>query len=793
MPRFRSLRARITFFFVILLITLQGVLMVLVTASGERIAKNRVADELLVGERIFHRLLDQGTRQLSDAARLLASDFGFRTAIATRDFDTIVSVLGNHGARIDASVVMLSDLDGKLLADTLHAKRHNTPFPFPALVDAARRDGKAAAIVLIDGMPYQIVVVPVLAPVPIAWVAMGFVMDDRVALDLQAVGKLHVSFMSIGADGKWAMHASTLPPASRASMIAHPPAGLANDRLFAVDLGGDSLQTLAPVIGASAEGKVVAVLQRSLREGMEPFDRLRTILLALALASVVLSVVGSVLVARQVTRPVKRLADVASRIRDGNYGSRAEVGQQDEIGELAASFNHMLDAISERESQILRLAYEDTLTGLPNRAMFQDRVRQALLTARRAAGPATVMLLDVDRFKLINEGLGHAAGDLVLREIGARLRGLLRESDTVARLGNDEFAILLPTGSTERADRVARRVLTVLEAPVMVDGQPVDVSVGIGIACYTAHDDDGDALLRHADVALYAAKRHNAGYVVYNPAYEQGRQTHLSLLGELRRAVEGNELSIHYQPKVDLQTGECAKAEALVRWIHPERGFIPPIDFIPFAEQTGYIKQVTRWVIEHTFHQVGQWHRDGLDVMVSVNISTRDLGGADLPELVAKQLAVNDLPPALICLEITESGVMDDPARALETLERLHALGLQLSVDDFGTGYSSLAYLKKLPVQEIKIDRSFVKDMVTNADDAVIVRSTIELGHNMGLKVVAEGVEDAAGLTLLRELGCDMVQGYVFSKPLPLPQFVKWLDDHNRRLVLRPDEAAVPA
>lgn len=326
MLRFRSLGARITFFFVILLITVQGVLLALVSASGEHIAKDRVAAELKAGERIVQRLLEQGSRQLSDAVRLLAAGFGLRTAIATRDFDTIVSVLRNHGKRIDASVVMLADLDRNLLADTLHEERRNTSFPFPALVTAAQRDGKASAIVLIDGTPYQIVVVPVLAPVPIAWVAMGFVIDDRVALDRQAVSKLQVSFMSHGTEGRWAMHASTLPPALRALMLVKASVEFTGNHLFAVDLGGDSLQTLAPVIGESAEGKVVAVLQRSLREGLEPFDRLRKTLLLPALASVVLSVVGSMLIARQVTQPVNRLAGVTNRIKDGDYGSRAETG-----------------------------------------------------------------------------------------------------------------------------------------------------------------------------------------------------------------------------------------------------------------------------------------------------------------------------------------------------------------------------------------------------------------------------------------------------------------------------------
>jgi diguanylate cyclase (GGDEF)-like protein len=787
LPTLRSLQARIALFFVILLITVQAVLVLLVSVSGERIAKDRIAQDLLVGERVFRRLIEQSNRQLGDAARILAADFGFRTAIATRDYGTIVSVLANHGARIDANVVMLADLDRKLLADTLHPEQRATGFPFPDLIALAERNRQASSIVLIDGRPYQVVVVPVLAPVPIAWVAMGFVIDDRVAHDLQAVAALHVTFLSESKDGRWTLHASTLPGPLRAALTesgsTHRKPGLGF-----VKLAGEEYETLAPVLGSSAEGKVVALLQRSLSEGLEPFERLRSILLVMALFSIGMTIAGSVLIARSVSRPVNRLATIARNIRDGDYSQKATVEGQDEIGELAASFNYMLDGISTREEEILRLAYEDTLTALPNRAMFLDRLQQAVLTARRTSDPVSVMMLDLDRFKLINDSLGHAAGDQVLREVAHRLRELLRDSDTVARLGGDEFAVLLPTGTSDGVAIVAQRILRCLEAPIMLDGQPVDIGASIGVACFPEHDDEGDTLLRHADVAMYVAKRANAGYAIYDPRYEEGRQTQLSLLSELRRAVENEELSLFYQPKIDLKSGAIRRAEALVRWIHPTRGFVPPVEFIPFAEQTGYIKRVTRWVVEQAVQQAGQWHRDRLDIAISVNISTRDLMSNELVDLLAALLHKHAVPAEQLCLEITESGFMEDPARALETLGRLHALGLRLSVDDFGTGYSSLAYLKKLPVQELKIDRSFVMHMVEDEDDATIVRSTIELGHNMGLEVVAEGVEDRAGMEFLKRLGCDQVQGYYISKPLPTQPFVEWLN--ARRAAEQKPEAA---
>jgi diguanylate cyclase (GGDEF)-like protein len=775
LPTLRSLQARIALFFVILLVAVLAALVLLVSVGGERIAKERIGQELLVGERVFRRLIEQSNRQLADAARILASDFGFRTAIATRDYDTIVSVLANHGSRIGADVVLLADLDRKLLADTLHPGHRATDFPFPELIALAERDRPASAIVLIDDKPYQVVVVPVLAPVPIAWVAMGFVIDDRLARDLRAVAALHVSFLSAHGEGGWKLHASTLPGPLREALMSSGGAGASHEELAFVDLAGDPYETLATTVGDGREGRVVALLQRSLREGLEPYRHLRAILLAMALVSVGLTIAGSVLIARGVSRPVNRLAAIARAIRDGDYTQKAEVQGQDEISELAASFNHMLDGISTREKEILRLAYEDTLTTLPNRAMFLDRLRQAVLTARRTGDPVSVMMLDLDRFKLINDSLGHAAGDQVLREVASRLRGLLRDSDTVARLSGDEFAILLPTGTAERVMIIAQRIVHVLEVPILIEGQPVDVGASIGVASFPEHGDEGDVLLRHAEVAMYVAKRDNAGYAIYDPRYEEGRQTHLSLLGELRRAVDNDELSLYYQPKIDLDTGAVRRAEALVRWIHPTRGFVAPIEFIPFAEQTGYIRHVTRWVVERAVRQAGEWHRDGLGIAISVNISTRDLMGDDLVELLTALLARHAVPAELLCLEITESGFMEDPARALGTLGRLHGLGLRLSVDDFGTGYSSLAYLKKLPVQELKIDRSFVMHMVEDEDDATIVRSTIELGHNMGLEVVAEGVEEMAALDFLRRLGCDQAQGYYISKALPTAQFVDWL------------------
>lgn len=768
----RSLQTRIIVFFVLLLCVLQGVALFLMSAANERIAKNQISQELIVGERVFRRLLEQNSQQLSQAASVLAADFAFRQAIATRDEGTIASVLGNHGRRINANVVMLADLDKHLLADSLHAIAQEAEFPFPELIETAQQQGRASDTVLIDGRPYQVVVVPVLAPIPIAWVAMGFVIDDAVALDLQALSGLQVSFLSRSGRGNWTVHASTLAPASRGELA---------DRLGAerttvtLPLAGEDYETRRSMLRERGDIQIAAVLQRSLKEGLAPFNRLRETLIALALASIAFSILGSVLIARSIAGPINRLAGVARKVRDGDYSQKAESGRSDEIGDFADSFNHMLEGIFERESKILRLAYEDTLTGLPNRAMFIDRVDQAIQSSRQSGEPVVVMMMDLNRFKPINDSLGHPVGDQVLQEVARRLRGLLRESETVARFGSDEFAMLLPTGGMPRARNVVNQIERALATPIVTQGQPIDTGASIGIAVFPGYAQDTATLIRHADIAMYVTKRNNAGFTYYEPDFEQGKPSQLSLLGELRSAVEEDQLTLYYQPKVDLRSGASDSVEALVRWVHPKRGLVSPIDFIPFAEHTGYIKAVTRWVLERALSQCSEWHMNGLDVKMSINMSARDLMNPELPAMVSELAARFRVPAPLVCLEITESAVMEDPARAQETLERLHKLGVRLSIDDFGTGHSSLAYIRRLPVQEMKIDRSFVRNMVADKDDAVIVRSTIELGHNMGLKVVAEGVEDHAALMLLTKLGCDEAQGYFIAKPLPADEYETWL------------------
>jgi len=758
---------------VTLLVLVQGLAAFLIIQSNSQIARQTIDQALEQGERIFQRLFAQNQARLEQGAAILSADFAFRQAIASNDTATILSVFRNHGARVGASVMTLVSLENAVRADTQDSSRIGRPFAFPELVRQAASAGTASSIVLLDKHLYQLVVVPVLAPEPIAWVGVAFEMDDRVARDLNQLTALEVSFLSQSAGAPWQLHASTLDPALREALRT-TFVGVDGGKGAELELQGEIYETRVATLPTAANIKVVAALQRPLSEGLLPFKRMSTAFFWLTLAGLVLLVAGSLGIARSITRPVHRLAEAARRVQQGDYQNHVDVEHRDEIGQLADSFNHMLDGIVSREHEILRLAYEDGLTALPNRAMFNRQLEQAVRTARRAAHPLAVLLFDMDRFKAINDTLGHPTGDQVLREVGFRVRRVLRDSDLVARLGGDEFAVLLATGGEETV--VAEKIIKALEEPIVVDLQPMDVAASIGIARFPEHGDDGNALMRAADVAMYTAKRNQSGFAIYDPGHDERRQEHLTLLGELRRAVESDQLVLHYQPKLDLAAGRASSVEVLVRWRHPERGFVPPSDFIPFAEQTGYIGAITRWVLARAIEQGGRWHRAGIGLPICVNISARDLRQEDvLVQYVRDALRDNELPAGLLCLEITESGLMEDPRSAQSTLRRLRDLGISTSIDDYGTGYSSLAYIKQLAVNEIKIDRTFVSGMEADRRNAAIVRSTIELGHNLGLTVVAEGVETEHERDELKRFGCDVGQGYHFARPMPAEAFEVWL------------------
>ena len=454
----------------------------------------------------------------------------------------------------------------------------------------------------------------------------------------------------------------------------------------------------------------------------------------------------------------------------------------DQSGQLSYLRGLVVDITERKEAQeaLRRLTYRDPLTGLPNRALLQERI---FATMRQNGQSIALLVLNLDRFREVNNTLGHDNGDQILREVAQRITDVLGDGERAARLRGDEFGVLLPGADVSLAKHVAQKVLKALQQPIMVERLPIELGASIGIAVCPDDAHEPEALLRKADLAMQWAKSQGTGVAAYSAECDPYNPQSLALLSELRRALEADQLVLYYQPKVDLKTNAVVGTEALVRWRHPKRGLVMPDQFIGLAEQGGLIKPLTRWVLEHAVGQCRTWRKEGTPLPVAVNISARNLHDPQLVEEVGKLLDESDVNAGDLSLEITESAMMADPVKATQMLRRLQERGVALSVDDYGTGYSSLAYLTQLPVGEIKIDKSFVMGMAAqSAEDAVIVRSTSELGHNLGLKVVAEGVEDQGTYDQLAAMGCDVAQGYFMARPMPAPDVSAWLRDSRWKL-----------
>lgn len=518
------------------------------------------------------------------------------------------------------------------------------------------------------------------------------------------------------------------------------------------------------------------------------------------LVTFVIVVAAFWLLQRTTIRPLQRFVDQLAVVRHDrrHLGTMVDIKGNAELTRLFKVFNDMSAELSRLYDEYEKMAFTDQLTSLPNRALFGDRLNQLILSSKRRGEKFGVLLLDLDGFKEVNDTLGHYAGDLLLQHVGERLQRILRASSTlarvstedepyvpddqpgdvstVARLGGDEFAVLLPAlKGTDGAISVAKRIAEALDAPMDVDGNNVIVTGTLGIAMYPEHGEDGATLLRRADIALYVSKSIHNAFSVYDSAYDRHSVNQLALKAELRSGIEQDQMILFYQPKLDMERGCIMGVEALIRWRHPDRGMIPPDQFIPLSEQRGLIGPLTDWVIRRALRQYKEWQSQGIILQIAVNLSSRVLYDLSLPNRVESSLREFELPSSALCLEVTEQATMQDPMRALEILNRLDAMGVSLSIDDFGTGYSSLGYLKNLPVDEIKIDKSFVMEMEKSDNDAKIVHATIDLAHNLGLRVVAEGVENELVLKMLRSLNCDYSQGYYLTRPLPPEELIEWI------------------
>lgn len=507
---------------------------------------------------------------------------------------------------------------------------------------------------------------------------------------------------------------------------------------------------------------------------------LRTFWLLIIL-SIAFIIAGYILLSRIILQPIAAVTEALGheslRVADVSLPKGSTIETQ----QLVTAFDNMRNQVQSRQQALEHQALHDALTGLPNRSLLQDRLEQAIQAAQRDKHHCALLLMDLDRFKDINDTLGHQVGDSVLQQVSLRLTNLLRGYDTIARLGGDEFAVLLPAADTERAIQVAEKIITALDSVFMINGHSLYVSLSIGIALFPDHGDDSNTLVQRADVAMYIAKRGNTQYALYDNKEDPHSINRLTLVNDLRDAISNNNLQLYFQPKFNVKTGGLVGVEALIRWQHPTYGFISPHENISLAEQTGLIKPLTAWVVETALEKFKHWEDNNPDLTIAINLSAHNFQDDDIYKLIKLCLKKFNVPPHKFQLEITESAMMAEPIRAKKTLQQLGDLGVIISIDDFGTGFSSLSYLKQLPVDEIKIDKSFVIDMINDENDAIIVRSTINLAHNLGLQVVAEGVESQDILDILAILGCDTAQGNYLAEPMANKEFEDWLTDYSRK------------
>ncbi len=735
------------------------------------------AQRLLEGAGTITYQLAQGRgTRLRTAGAVLAADAFFRGAIVAGNRTAMNTILEAQRRRAEVDLAMLLDPHGRVLAgsESVGQKR----LSFPGMVSRADGGNQSRTVIRVDNSAWEVVAVPVGESEPIAWLAMGIAIDNGFAERLGNLTGLDATLLARVGQTQLVLGSSLDRLDATALLGDLASTGARDGNPIAITTGGvEHVALIVPLNPGDANVEVL--LSQPLDAVMAPFESLRLSVLVLSSIALFLALAGGILLSRTISEPVQALARAARRIRDGDYRKPVDVRADGEVAELAHALNAMQDGIAEREERITYHARFDTLTGLPTRMSALDALESAIGDARLRGEPVSVMLIDLDSFSEIGSSLGHDIGDALRCQAAERLRAGLDASHLLARLEGDQFLAVLAGRSLGQAEETAEDLLRLLGAGLSVRDVNVSVEARAGIAGYPAHGDDADQLLKRAAVARNEARSGDTTVVVYQPGNEERHVRQLAILADLRRATRHDELRLYLQPKIRLADGRICGAEALVRWQHPVFGFLTPDQFIPLAEKSGNISLITNWALTAAVRECRLLLEEGLDLPVSVNLSSRDLHNRDLPCFVLELLRDHDLAARNIVLEITEQAVVRDFQRATLVLECLRDLGIRIAIDDFGTGYSSLAQIKHLPVDELKIDKSFVLGLPGNSADAAIVRASIDLAHNLGLEVLAEGVETQSALDWLQAQGCEQAQGFLISKPMPAEQFSAWVRSYQ--------------
>lgn len=758
-----SFRARLILVFFIVLTLVQFATAFSVLTATEKDNFLQQQKSLDIGANVFLEVLSNRGIQLSQSLSVLSADFGFKRAIATGEQETIESVLSNHGSRIGADAAVLLSPKGDLLTSSLPGL---TQDDIQSLFNMTTSNHNALAILNFDHASYQFVLQPVKAPTLIAWVGMGFLLDEKVAQQAKAITGIDVSFVN-QATGRTEI-ASTLSDNEKLSVIEQASLLPSLLKMPSESIPVDHLSMGIKLYDHN--GSQLALLHQSNLKWQQSYQQLRNNMLLIFALTLALAIAIAIWLSGSLTEPVHQLVNYARKIGQGKQPVNIQ-GAPAELRVLAKSLSLMRDDIEAREKDLVYQSRHDSLTGLLNRFA----AKQHLADLKHELSGAMV-LLDIKHFRHINDIIGFANADTLLLLFARRLEQLAPTPDLLARLDGDSFLLLYSQGI--RPEHLLKS-LDMLESPFPIQGSNISLTVRAGLLEIDGNGADIDVLVRRAEIALNQACLEEQRIVSYRQGADEKYQRELTIIRDLPIGLAQNQLYLVFQPKVDLRLNQCTGAEALIRWQHPTLGFIPPDEFIQLAENSGNIDIVSQWVLKQAIQQLVTWQRRGIVLKLAINLSAHDLVDTRLPNQIAILLKDNNLPSGALCIEVTEGAVMKDAQTVVSVLQRFRDMGVSVAIDDFGTGHSSLAYLKILPVNEVKIDRSFIKDMLTDSQDVMIVDTSIKLIHGLGFTVVAEGVEEQEGVEILRNLDCDIIQGYVFSKPLKTAEFDLWFEAFN--------------
>lgn len=767
-----SLRHRmLLIFFVLLLITVAVTLFTVLSATFKH-STRQVNAHALTSVNVVKDKVNTRANGLSSAINDLVRDATFRRIVLTEtDVPTLKSALENYQRRYLADLSWIVWADGKTVSST-----SNIPDEQLAVTP---EDFQSNSITWFKGQTdyYLVRSAPVRetlrSPRVRGWLLMGISASKLINQELVELTDMQISLMLPGAEPK--LLGSSFPQDKHNSLISSQFE--LEPGLHSMTLGDQNQLYVAEPMGKWQSESMFVLLATVENAAYLSYNTLLGQLIVILGIVGAIALIAALYFSSTITSPVIALAEAAKKIRQGEYVRGFPSSSTREVRTLTESISDMQEGIRQREKDIHRLAYFDELTGLPNRTQFGQQLNRLIESGEE--NELAILFLDIDRFQDINDTLGHDVGDCLLKEISQRLTVQSAHAPFIARLGGDEFGLIFTDISSDSIAQTPKEIAAIFNHPFELNQISLDVDVSVGMAIFPEHADNAQGLLLCADIATYSCKGHHSRFATYQPALNNYSVLRLNLMTELRSALAEGQLTLYYQPKLAIEENRITSVECLIRWIHPTHGFIPPDEFIPLAEQTGAIRDVTNWAVNTALKQHKVWVDQGIDLGIAINISAHDLVDMKLPAYVKNRLEKYQTPAPLLTLEVTESAVMNDPENALNALNKLREMGITLSIDDFGTGYSSMAQLNKMPVSELKIDKAFVFGMVKNERDKVIVKTMIGLASNLNMSTVAEGVEDADTLELLSELGCSKAQGYYLSKPLPPAEFTQWIKNYQ--------------